>query len=97
MSSSETPNQNSTLVISLLASAAGVLLFALIIWLTYLPTHDGQADRVLRQQQELKLRELRAQDKKTLETYAVVSKDEGTYRIPLEKAMELTVANYRKP
>lgn len=86
---------SSNLGISLIASAAGILLFALIIWIAYLPTHSDSVDVELKAQREQKLVETRATATETLNNYSVVSKSEGIYRIPIDKAMELTVKSFQ--
>lgn len=87
--------KSSNLGISLIASAAGTLLFALIIWITYLPTHSNNVDAGTKAAREQKLVETKAKATETLNNYAVVSKSEGIYRIPIEKAMELTVESFQ--
>lgn len=95
MSSTETDSK-SNLIISLLASAAGILLFALILWLTYLPTHSDRADANLRMERESKLTSLRAGAEQLLENYGMVNAADGIYRIPIEQAMQLTVETYQQ-
>ena len=85
----------SNLGITLIASAAGILLFALIIWITYLPTRSANADAATKASREQKLVETKAKAAETLNNYAVVSKTEGIYRMPIDKAMELTVKSYQ--
>jgi len=87
---------NATLILSLIGSAGFILLFGLIIWLTYIPTRPGKVDAATRSLQEQKLIELKAKATQTLNSYAVVSKPDGIYRIPIERAMELTVESYQK-
>jgi hypothetical protein len=84
------------LILSFFASAGFLLLFALIIWLTYLPTYSSDVNPTTRMEQEAKLVESRAAATKLLENYSIVNPAAGVYRIPIEKAMELTVEHYRK-
>ncbi len=95
MSANENEN-NSSLGITLFASVAGILLFALIIWLTYLPTHSSQVDAALKSQRELQLVETKAKATETLSNYAMISSTDGIVRIPIEQAMELTVETYQQ-
>ena len=95
MSRNETES-NPSQIISLLASAGGILLFALILWLTYLPTHSEKADATLRLEREQKLSSLRAGAADVLQNYDVISAADGIYRIPIDKAMQLTVETYQQ-
>ncbi len=83
------------LVVSGVASAAFILLFVLILWVAYLPTHSEEVDGESRVAQEAKLSETKAKSAEKLEQYAVANAAEGIYRIPIEQAMELTVAKYK--
>lgn len=98
MSASEAsaPENNTKLVLSAIASAGFLLLFVLIIWLAYIPTHSSDINPTVRAKQEFKLVDLQATDTKKLNQYSVVNPSEGIYRIPIEKAMKLTVEQYRK-
>ena len=92
-------NENETssnLGITLIASAAGILLFGLIIWITYLPTHSDNVNAGMKAEREQKLVETKAKASETLNNYSVVSKSEGIYRIPIDQAMELTVKSFQK-
>lgn len=84
------------LVISAIASVGFLFLFGLILWLTYLPTYSSDVNPTTRMEQEAKLSEGRAAATKLLENYSIVNPTAGVYRIPIEKAMELTVEHYRK-
>jgi len=87
---------SSNMLISLLGSAGALLLFALIIWLTYIPTRSDKVDIATRTQRENQLVETKARATKTLNNYSIVNSAEGIYRIPIEKAMQLTVESYQK-
>ena len=98
MSATEHPASEgrSKLVLSAVASAGFLLLFALIIWLTYIPTYSSDVNPVTRAEQERKLVETKAEATKLLENYSIVNPTDGIYRIPIKQAMELTVDKYRK-
>ena len=67
------------------------LLFALIVWVTYLPTQVEEVDTATKLEREQKLVETESKAEDLLTNYKVVSKTDGIYRIPIERAMELTV------
>lgn len=86
---------NSKLVVSAVASIGFLLLFALIIWLTYIPTRSTDVNVAQRTERETKLAETKAAAIDLLENYSIVTPTAGVCRIPIEQAMELTVAKYR--
>src|SRR5919204_2648179 len=68
-------------------------LFAVIVLATIGPSPRGNSYEQERAKKRLdKLKALRDEDAKTLTTYAWVDKDKGVARIPIQRAMELTVA-----
>ena len=87
--------KNSSLVVTFLASVGAILIFALILWITYLPTHSTEIDGETRAKQEQKLVDLKAEAVQQLQNYAVVNPTDGVYRIPIAQAMELTVEAYQ--
>ena len=50
---------------------------------------EDQIEAVVLKPQSVTLRELRANEDKELSTYAVIDSTTGTYRIPIDRAMEL--------
>jgi hypothetical protein len=80
-----------------------VLLFALfgiIVVAIIGPARRGDSYEEMRAENRVKkLKELRDEDAKALTTYAWIDKNKGTVRLPIDRAMELTLADLsnRKP
>lgn len=79
-----------------LTSALGwvgvILLFALIVFIAYLPNRPPPVDHAVVEARLSTLAELRAREHSLLHSYAWVDASSGVVRIPIERAMELTVA-----
>jgi len=74
-----------------------VLLFALFAVITFAivgPAPRGDSYEKMRAEARMKkLKDARDEDMKALTSYAWVDKNKGTVRLPIERAMELTVAD----
>jgi hypothetical protein len=73
------------------------LLMALLLWAMYHYTRPDPlgADRV--QERHQFLREIRTADAQALQDYAWIDQSKGFVRIPLERALELTVREWQDP
>ena len=67
------------------------LIFAVILWLTYLPNRPERfpVGSVPPEERAERLRELRAEEARLVDRYGWVDQDEGVVRLPIERAMEL--------
>jgi len=73
---------------------AALLIFLLILFVAYLPNR-GEAVGARKKEQRLEhLRETRASQTDRITGYDVVNAKKGVVRIPVERAMELTVEDY---
>ena len=78
---------------------AGALLFmAYLVWVMYRynrPEEDGTAARPAERRQAL--RDMRAADQQSLTSYGWVNKEREIARIPVERAMEMTLRLWQNP
>lgn len=84
------PSENRALL-SALAWVGVILLFVLIVWLAYLPTRPQPIDQALIDQRKKTLADVKAKQAKLVSSYEVVDAQNKIVRIPVERAMELTV------
>ena len=87
--SSSNPNQSQ--VVSFLAILGSILLFALVIYLAYLPNRPAPVDSALIESRKQQLAEVEAAGQAALRDYRVVNRDEGIVVVPIERAMQLTL------
>jgi len=92
---SETEVSKSNFLFTFLGSLAAILIFALIIFIAYLPNRPAPVDASIAANRQKLADESRAAGKSKLEGYEVVNAEAGTVRIPIEAAMELTVKSYK--
>lgn len=97
MSNSETGTasikQKSDITLSIVGIVGSFLLFALILALAYLPgDKQSSVDMNLRESRKQMLAQNQAEQKDLLTSYEVVDAQNGIVRIPLEQAIDLTIA-----
>ncbi len=92
MSQSEVSKTNFWL--TLLGSLGAFVIFALILFVAYLPNRPEPVDAQIAADRQAKADEARAAGVKKIKGYAVQNAEAGVVRIPLESAMDLTVRNY---
>jgi hypothetical protein len=95
VTSSEPRTGSPAFVLSIVGIIGSLLLFLLILWLTYLPTRQGKVDATLRMEREAMLTSSKAAAIQSLSAYEKVPGTVETFRIPIEQAMELTVLEYQ--
>jgi hypothetical protein len=90
---------NSPLAVTLNALAAiGVLLIMLgLVWIMYHYTRPAPVDEARMAERRKNLAELNAQTKDVLEHYAWIDPAKGLVRLPVARAMELTVLEWQQP
>lgn len=83
---------------TLLAAIGGFAIFALILVVAYLPNKAAPAGDGVKTPEERKaaLAELRGKEQTAATTYGWVDKDKGVVRLPLERAIELTIQENQK-
>lgn len=78
---------------SFLGSLGAILIFALIIFLAYLPNRPEPIDQAAAEERQVKADEARAEGIAKITKYAV--KGDGSIQIPVETAMDLVVEDYK--
>jgi len=92
---SETEVSKSNFLFTFLGSLGAILIFVLIIFLAYLPNRPAPVSAQIDADRQTKADEARAAGISKLQGYEVLNKEAGSVRIPIEKAMELTVNSYK--
>lgn len=77
-----------------LGSVGGILIFALIIFLAYLPNRPEPVDQAAAEERQAKADQARAEGIAKISKYAV--NGDGSIQIPVEMAMDLVVEDYKK-
>tara|TARA_R100000027_G_scaffold47114_1_gene35918 strand:- start:12681 stop:12995 length:315 start_codon:yes stop_codon:yes gene_type:complete len=95
MSDSDIETSWGNRTLSVIGGVGFILLFLLILWIAYLPYRPDPISEVQAQTRLQTLQEIRNASTEIITTYGVVNPNEGTYRIPIEEAMKLTVDQYR--
>jgi hypothetical protein len=67
------------------------------IWLMYHYTQPGPVEETRWAERAKNLADLKAKNQELLETYGWVSKERGVVRLPIARAMELTVKEWQNP
>ncbi|MEM1222490.1 MAG: hypothetical protein AAGH40_06970 [Verrucomicrobiota bacterium] len=81
-------------IFTFLGILGAILIFALLLFIAYLPNRPVPADQAVVEERQLKADEARAAGKAKLTGYEVINAEAGTVRIPIEEAIELTMKEY---
>lgn len=87
------PSKGSSLL-TFLGSLGGILIFALIIWIAYLPNRPEPVNAEAFAERQVKADEARAAGISKITTTEVINADAGIVRIPIDQAMKLLVEDY---
>jgi hypothetical protein len=95
---SHAPESNGSFPATLLAAIGGFAIFVLILVVAYLPNQAAPAGDGVKtpEQRKAALAELQGKEKTTATTYGWVDKENGVVRLPLERALELTIQEHNK-
>ena len=93
MKQSET-NTNNTLF-TFIGAIGAILIFALIIFVAYLPNMSDPADQDVRDKRQSDADAVRAEGVAKLNRYELIDKESGIVRIPIDKAKSLTLQAYK--
>jgi hypothetical protein len=91
---SATPVSKSNTLLSFLGSLGAILIFALILFLAYLPNRPAPVDAQIKADRQSKADEARAAGIQKLTSLEVVDAEAKIARIPIEDAMLMTVEAY---
>lgn len=86
--SGSTTRQSTLLVLGILGA---IFLFAIILLIAYLPTRPMPVDQVQIEERRATLAEVEADQHRRAHTYGWIDEPNGIVRIPIERAVELTV------
>lgn len=81
-------------LLTFLGAAGAILVFLFIMLVAYLPNRPGPVDAAAVEQRLVTLQESEAAGLARTTAYEVVNPEAGTVRIPVERAMELTLRDY---
>jgi hypothetical protein len=90
---SEQSSSNSFLA-TFLGSLGAILIFALILYLAYLPNRPAPIDQAISEARQANADEARAAGTAKISNYAVNA--DGSVQIPVDAAMGLVVKDYEK-
>ena len=93
------PPSQSRIAAALNAVAVGgvFLIMGGLIWLMYHYTQPAPVDQARWTERERNLTELKAQNQDQLENYGWIDQGRGLVRLPVTRAVELTVQQWRNP
>ncbi len=95
--SDSSENSAQTQLVSFLAIVGSILLFALVIYLAYLPNRPAPVDAQLIESRKQQLAEVEAAGNSALRDYRIINRNEGVVVVPIERAMLLTVQELGDP
>lgn len=87
---------HSNYLLSIIGAIGSLLLFALIIFIAYLPNRPGPVNARQVEQRLTNLAEVEAKQTDLASNYTWVNEKEGRVRIPVERAMQLAAARLAK-
>ena len=82
--------------ISIISGILAILIFLFILLVTYLPNEPESVDASIKQERLERADATRAEGIKALSRLEILNAEAGIVKIPIEKAMELTLSNYNK-
>ena len=92
---SQTELSKSTRLLSFTGIVVALLAFVMILFVADLPSGSTSVDQVVNEARQAKADEARAANLAKLTGYEVINADAGIVRIPIEDAMNATVAAYK--
>lgn len=92
---SDTQVSKSNALLTFLGSLGAILIFALILFIAYLPNRPEPVDAEVVAERQAKADEARVAGVKKLTSLEVIDAETGTARIPIEDAMTATVEAYK--
>ncbi len=95
---SSASESNGSFSATLAAAIGGFAIFALILVVAYLPNKAAPAGDGVKtpEQRKAALAELRGKEHASATSYGWVDKDKGVVRLPLDRAIELTIQEQQK-
>ena len=91
----KTPISKSNFLLTILGSLGAILIFALILFLSYLPNRPDPVDAEVVAERQAKADESRAAGIKKLNSLELIDPISGIARVPIDEAMRHTVEKYK--
>ena len=91
---SQSELSTSSRLLSLVGVIGAILVFAAILFVAYLPSRPAAVDQAVNEARQAKADEARAEGVAKLTGFEVIDAEAGTVRIPIQDAMDSTVAAY---
>ena len=92
---SQTESLKINRLLSMTVIFGAFLIFAVILYVAYLPARPPAVDQKVNEERRQKADEARAAGIAKITGYEVINEEAGVGRIPIEEAMELTVTKYQ--
>lgn len=89
-------NTTRSRLLTFVGALGALLIFALLLLIAYIPNRPAAVDAEINASRKAKAAEAIAQGKAKLSAYALVDADKQQVRIPIERAMVVTVEGYQK-
>jgi len=93
----ETAKTDLSIVMNALGVAGVMLILAGLIWVMYHFTQPEPVDQSRWAERSRNLAEINAQTRDQLENYAWLDRDRGVVRLPVARAMDLTIREWENP
>jgi hypothetical protein len=91
----QSATNTSNTLFTFIGATGAILIFALIIFVAYLPNISDPADQHVRDKRQSDADAVRAEGVAKLNRYELIDKDSGIVRIPIDKAKSLTLQAYK--
>ena len=91
----QSATSTSNTLFTFIGAIGAILIFALIIFVAYLPNISDPADQDVRDKRQSDADAVRAEGVAKLNRYELIDKDSGIVRIPIDKAKSLTLQAYK--
>ncbi len=91
MDTSPPETSHSNYVLSVLGGLGSMLIVLFILFVAYLPNRPAPLDQAVVEARKERLTELRAKEREKTDSYAWINREQGKVRIPVDRAVRLTV------
>lgn len=93
----DTPNFRMKVAINAIAALGMLLILAVLIWIMYHVAAPPAIDQARWAERKRNLAELNAQNLDLLDNYGWMDQAKGVVRLPIERAMALTIKEWQNP
>jgi hypothetical protein len=93
----DTPDNRMKVAINAIAAGGMLLILAALIWVMYHVAPPPRVDEAHWAERKRNLAELNAQNLDLLENYGWIDQNKGVVRLPIERAIELSIKEWQNP